>query len=432
MKISCNVIKDLLLIYGDESVSEDTRKLVEEHLESCEECRKYFDGINYSMEMANEIKNQDINEEKQTQSIKRGFAKIRKRWIVSIVLVVALVPVFIFGGRLTINQINQSGLRFTNIDEVLLCRKFIKAIEKHDFDKMYSLMDVTWNLEYLKEDYEMCSENKNMRDFESVTVDDEQFSVAKERDYSIDDISFWEDVIYNSRCNVLIPEHIWNTIVGKNVVSEECDWQGVEYELFYPGTYITTEDEFDVFENPGFLYMETEWGNYYTFGELIYNVDSYSCYMTADAIIDSRNDAVMLYRCMDVLPQSITEEAEKQIRTAYAEDAAYIQSTYGHILNMSGEEYTECYKEKYREAIEAFWAKKYSIVDISYIDKDQNVIDEKYDDTVVMHIELEDSMGNREAGKIVLNVKDGKISVSSVTWDGKMISELYEALNFIY
>ena len=99
---------------------------------------------------------------------------------------------------------------------------------------------------------------------------------------------------------------------------------------------------------------------------------------------------------------------------------------------MSGEEYTECYKEKYREAIEAFWTKKYSIVDISYIDKDQNVINEKYDDTVVMHIELEDSVGNREAGKIVLDVKDGKISVSSVTGDGKMISELYEALNFIY
>lgn len=39
-KISCNVIGDLLPLYVDGAVSEDAKKLVEEHLAECEECKK--------------------------------------------------------------------------------------------------------------------------------------------------------------------------------------------------------------------------------------------------------------------------------------------------------------------------------------------------------------------------------------------------------
>lgn len=39
-KISCNIIGDLLPLYVDGAVSEDTKKLVEEHLADCEECKK--------------------------------------------------------------------------------------------------------------------------------------------------------------------------------------------------------------------------------------------------------------------------------------------------------------------------------------------------------------------------------------------------------
>lgn len=39
-KISCNVIGDLLPLYVDGAVSEDTKKLVEEHLAECADCKK--------------------------------------------------------------------------------------------------------------------------------------------------------------------------------------------------------------------------------------------------------------------------------------------------------------------------------------------------------------------------------------------------------
>ena len=39
-KINCNIIGDLLPLYVDGAVSEDTKKLVEEHLAECEACKK--------------------------------------------------------------------------------------------------------------------------------------------------------------------------------------------------------------------------------------------------------------------------------------------------------------------------------------------------------------------------------------------------------
>ena len=39
-KISCHIIQDILPLYVDGIVSEDTKEMVEEHLRECESCRK--------------------------------------------------------------------------------------------------------------------------------------------------------------------------------------------------------------------------------------------------------------------------------------------------------------------------------------------------------------------------------------------------------
>lgn len=38
---NCNVIQDILPLYLDNAVSEDTAKMVEEHLHTCKECTEY-------------------------------------------------------------------------------------------------------------------------------------------------------------------------------------------------------------------------------------------------------------------------------------------------------------------------------------------------------------------------------------------------------
>lgn len=42
MKVSCNVISELLPLYAEQIVSRDSELMVEEHLKACETCRKYL------------------------------------------------------------------------------------------------------------------------------------------------------------------------------------------------------------------------------------------------------------------------------------------------------------------------------------------------------------------------------------------------------
>lgn len=47
--ISCNVILDILPLYIDGAVCEDTKKLVKEHLEGCENCRREAEQMKESL-----------------------------------------------------------------------------------------------------------------------------------------------------------------------------------------------------------------------------------------------------------------------------------------------------------------------------------------------------------------------------------------------
>lgn len=44
-RVSCDVIEDLIPLYAEDMLSEDSSKLVEEHLDACEECRAYLNEL---------------------------------------------------------------------------------------------------------------------------------------------------------------------------------------------------------------------------------------------------------------------------------------------------------------------------------------------------------------------------------------------------
>lgn len=68
MGITCEIIKDILPLYYDNICSQDSRKLVEEHLAECANCRKVLELMNSDIKIKNDI--DDIN----------AMKKISKRW----------------------------------------------------------------------------------------------------------------------------------------------------------------------------------------------------------------------------------------------------------------------------------------------------------------------------------------------------------------
>ena len=93
MKITCNIIEDLLPLYVDDMVSEDSRKLVEEHLKGCPDCRKMQEEMmreNRLTAVRKDDNSVQINKT-EAESLKKIRRRIRKKRILSVILAVVLV-----------------------------------------------------------------------------------------------------------------------------------------------------------------------------------------------------------------------------------------------------------------------------------------------------------------------------------------------------
>ena len=93
MKISCNIIEDLLPLYVDDIVSEDSRQLVEEHLKACPTCRRMQEEIMRENHLTDAKKGSDSvqTNKMEAELLKKIRCKIRKKRIASVLLAVAIV-----------------------------------------------------------------------------------------------------------------------------------------------------------------------------------------------------------------------------------------------------------------------------------------------------------------------------------------------------
>ena len=87
-EINCNIIKDILPLYVDGVVSDDTKKMVEEHLDCCEECKKEA-----------EIMKQELNipAEKEASFIKNFKKKWRNKKLIISGLSILLTGLILLG-----------------------------------------------------------------------------------------------------------------------------------------------------------------------------------------------------------------------------------------------------------------------------------------------------------------------------------------------
>lgn len=77
-EMNCNIANDFIPLYVDDVLSEDSKVLLEEHLEHCDKCRKTVDKMKSQVTVAED---KDI----------KPFKKIRKKLVVRAVIIVLLV-----------------------------------------------------------------------------------------------------------------------------------------------------------------------------------------------------------------------------------------------------------------------------------------------------------------------------------------------------
>ncbi|TKI72825.1 hypothetical protein FC756_00625 [Lysinibacillus mangiferihumi] len=89
-KIKCTIIQDVLPLYIDEVVSQDTKEMVDEHLQSCDKCQKEYESMKQDLYIPVENKDSLFN------NISKKWRK--KKVIVSIIsiLVTAIILIGVF------------------------------------------------------------------------------------------------------------------------------------------------------------------------------------------------------------------------------------------------------------------------------------------------------------------------------------------------
>ena len=140
MKIECKVIEDLLPLYSDNVCSDESKKIVEEHLQECEICRNMLDNM-----AVVQVTHIEKEENEKSASVKKGFKKIHRRWIASIVAVIVLIPLLVFVSILGYNETHKSGIAFSNIDDVYRCYSYLNYIKSGQYDKAVQMVDYTEN-----------------------------------------------------------------------------------------------------------------------------------------------------------------------------------------------------------------------------------------------------------------------------------------------
>lgn len=82
MKLSCDIIRDLLPLYAEDMVSQDSKKLVDDHLCGCDECTRQLGIMKKASKLPIEV---------ETKSLQRIENTIRRRRVLSVLTTVMLV-----------------------------------------------------------------------------------------------------------------------------------------------------------------------------------------------------------------------------------------------------------------------------------------------------------------------------------------------------
>lgn len=95
-EIKCTIIQDVLPLYVDEVVSQDTKEMVDEHLQYCEKCQKEYDAMKQELYIPAENKAFQFKEISKKWRKKKVIISITSVFITAIILLGAYLSVFYY------------------------------------------------------------------------------------------------------------------------------------------------------------------------------------------------------------------------------------------------------------------------------------------------------------------------------------------------
>lgn len=334
MKLSCEIIQDLLPLYADNACSPDSRKAVEEHLNQCPACSRNLQTIQQPDIIAGLTAEPEPEPVVRERVMKNGFRKIRRRWQLSVLSVLLLFPLLLVG-IMGVHEYLGEGIAFTNLDEIFAAGRLMSLIEDQRFGEAAELLDFERRYQDIQEALNLQPEDF-MPSFELCMVDGESWIVRNDLSevYQIQDLCenedstwFWDYLILNNMQNILIPESAW---------AQFCQRGGEAME------YLEARESY--------FPIDTPWGRFYT--------DRYSL---SDLTTEAEPTAEHLSSQMSFIPYEIYQAAQESIEQQAFEHYQWIQEYYAFAAEMTQEEYVNCMKDKFIQALETCYSDGFTV-----------------------------------------------------------------------
>lgn len=115
-KISCSIAKDLMPLYMDGVLSEETTEVMKAHLEGCENCRKEYEIMEQEWKVPSTVKLQEENK----KMLKELKSQIKRKRILTGVVAVFLAAMVFAGGYLVYENVGAVHEYFSPSFEVSL------------------------------------------------------------------------------------------------------------------------------------------------------------------------------------------------------------------------------------------------------------------------------------------------------------------------
>lgn len=151
MKYECDIVKDLMPLYIDDLLSENSIIFVEEHINSCESCKDYYEKLSSEIKIP-VSKESRFSDLKPIEYLKENLSKKIIKKVLATLLVIGLcVGSFLFAYLYKL-PVDPQMMEFYEKDNYLM----MKYQEKGDilFSAGYGQNDGTWTVNFSQTPWE--------------------------------------------------------------------------------------------------------------------------------------------------------------------------------------------------------------------------------------------------------------------------------------
>ena len=381
MKLSCEIVQDLLPLYADELCSPGSRAAVEAHLKECPACRA-CSGAALSPVEPPEVPDAD-------RAVVKSIRNVRRRWLRSLAAAVLVVPLLL----LCLNQATGSGPCFTNPDDILTARRFVKALEAKEWQSAAEMA-------CFREDYDSILDALSLdaeawgSGFRPLTVEGTALYIPGATDTFDTDTPTARELfgyLYDGN-SAMLPLPLWEQAIATDPGAVERE--GRQYRI------------------NGTLYcaVTTPWGEF----------------MVTDGL--TLSSAVEYCRQFFLVPAAVYQEAADAL--AAQGDPAYTatQKAFGHVAQMSWEEFEVWMTEKYAAELAQLEAMDVSI----RLEQLESILRLGPEDFWSVRFRITVTQGTETMDcSLALQVRDGAVEAASISYPSES-DRLYKINRCLY